>query len=228
MDRNRLRNLYHQLPTGFRNAILVKRRSPLWLSAGIVFVHIPKAAGTSINHALYGRFMGHARACEIRKWGSAALNALPTFAVTRNPWDRLLSAYRFARRGRGIGGAYQAAVKSPNQYDRPEFQSFELFVKEWLTDKNLSKLDGIFQPQSLFVCGTSREILVDHVGSLDDLRPTEDFIRRHLPKAPRIGFSNSSGQQIDYRCFYTDDLAEIVARIYRDDIEIFGYRFGVA
>jgi hypothetical protein len=225
MDMNPLRNLYHHLPTSFRNAMLVKRRSPLWLSARIVFVHVPKAAGTSINHALYGRFMGHARACEIRKWGSAALNALPSFAVTRNPWDRLVSAYRFAKRGHGIGGAYQAAANSPDQYDRPEFESFPLFVKEWLANKNVSKLDGIFQPQSLFVCSASGTILVDHVGSLDNLRPTEDFIRSHLRNAPSIGFSNRSGQRIDYRCYYTDDLAEIVARIYRNDIELFGYRF---
>ena len=225
MDRNPLRNLYHRLPTGFRNAILVKRRSPLWLSAGIVFVHVPKAAGTSINQALYGRFMGHARACEIRKWGSAALNALPSFAVTRNPWDRLVSAYRFAKRGHGIGGAYQAAVNFPNQYDRPEFESFPLFVKEWLADRNVTELDGIFQPQSLFVCNASGTILVDHVGSLDNLRSTEDFIRRHLPNAPSIGFSNRSGQRLDYRSYYTGDLAEIVARIYRNDIETFGYRF---
>jgi hypothetical protein len=223
-----LRNLYYQLPAGFRNAILVKRRSPLWLRAGIVFVHIPKAAGTSINHALYGRFMGHPRACEIRKWGSRTLNALPSFAVTRNPWDRLVSAYRFVKRGRGIGGAYQAAINYADQYNCPEFESFPLFVREWLSVKDVSKLDGIFQPQSLFVCDRNGKILVDHVGSLDNLNSTEEFIRSHLPSMPGIGFSNSSGDRVDYRAFYTGDLADIVARVYADDIELFGYRFDEA
>ena len=62
------RTVYRKLPAGFQRRVLVARRTPLWLKAGIVFIHIPKAAGTAINEALYGQFMGHVRAADIERW----------------------------------------------------------------------------------------------------------------------------------------------------------------
>lgn len=67
-----LRTAYGLLPEELRAWILVQRRSPLWLRSGIVFVHIPKAAGTSFNQALYGRFMGHVtRPLDSKLWDEA-------------------------------------------------------------------------------------------------------------------------------------------------------------
>lgn len=220
-----LRNLYHRSPSVLQRAILVRRREAIWRKAGIVFVHIPKAAGTSINLALYGQFMGHVRARDIRLWGSAAVNALPSFAVTRNPWDRLVSAYRFARRGSGIGGDFQAAVHRPEQYRVPEFASFERFVTDWLSKREIAKLDGIFQPQCAFVCGPDEQVLVDHLGRVEDLGATIDFIRRHAGTVPPFDRSNRSGAEIDYRSFYTPQLVDLVGDIYWQDVRTFGYDF---
>lgn len=218
-----LRDKYRLLPAGLRRSILVWSRAPIWLEAGLVFIHVPRAAGTSINRALYGRFMGHARASDIRKWGPRSLKALPCFAVTRNPWDRLVSSYRFACRGHGIGG-YQAGVWRPQQYRIAEFASFESFVKNWLTKRDITTLDGIFQPQHVFICNSRGKVLVDHVGHVENLGPTYDFIRRHLGSMPTIERSNRSGELVDYKEFYTPELRQLVARIYKDDIELFGYR----
>ncbi|GAH07415.1 unnamed protein product, partial [marine sediment metagenome] len=64
--------------------------------------HIPRNGGTSINNALYGRFMGHYTARDVRFWAPDLFGRLPSFAVTRNPWARLLSAYRFAEKQSGV------------------------------------------------------------------------------------------------------------------------------
>ena len=216
---------YYHLPEGLRMAILVRRRSALWRRAGIVFIHIPKAAGTSMNLALYGRFMGHARAIDVARWAPPDVRRIPSFALTRNPWDRLVSAYRFAKRGGGIDGTNGGRVWKPEQYRVPEFQTFERFVREWLVRRDVRKLDFSFRPQSLFVCDRLGGIIVDHAGRVEDLAPTMDFIRDKLGRIPSMPRSNRSGEPLDYRRFYTPDLAELVGRIYARDIALFGYDF---
>lgn len=221
----RLRSIYYWVPEDIRQGLLVRRRSPLWRRTGILFIHIPKAAGTSINQAVFGRFMGHARASDVERWGSAEVKALPSFAVTRNPWDRLVSAYRFALRGRGVGGVQQAWVWRPEQYRVPEFESFDTFVKDWLAPRTIAKLDPIFQPQSLFTCDRDGALLLDHVGRLDNIEPTLDFIAATIGRRPEILEGNRSGERVDYRSFYTADLADIVASIYDEDVRRFRYSF---
>lgn len=220
-----LRHLNSRLPGGLRRALLIRRRTGYWLGAGIVFVHVPKAAGTSINEALYGRFMGHPRAREIVRWAPASVKALPRFSVVRNPWDRLVSAWRFARAGKGVGESYRAGMVRPERYRVPEFETFERFVTEWLAPRDLTRLDGVFQPQWLFLCDRERQLLVDHVGRLEDLGPTLDFVRERTGRTIDLAQANRSGEAVDYRSLYTPQLADLVGRIYADDVRLFGYSF---
>ena len=220
-----VRQLNRRLPGGLRRALLARRRARYWLGAGIVFIHVPKAAGTSFNEALYGRFIGHPRASDIQRWAPRAVRALPSFSVTRNPWDRLVSAYRFARRGQGVGGSYRAGMWRPHRYRIAEFESFERFVKEWLAARDVSKLDGVFQPQWLFLCDRRSRVLVDHVGRLDDLGPTYAFIEERIGRFEPIARANRSGDELDYRTLYTPELVRLVGDIYRRDVELFGYDF---
>ena len=219
------RSIYRTLPGGFQRRVLVARRSPLWLEAGIVFIHIPKAAGTAINDALYGRFMGHVRASDVERWGSSAVKALPRFAVARNPWDRLVSAYRFVKRGGGVGGRHAGRVLQAEQYRIPEFESFGRFVTEWLVDRDPRKLDLAFRPQWPFVCNDGGEVAVDHLGRFEDLDATYAFLRRTVPTIGPIRESNRSGAPVDYRRFYTQELVDIVASIYAEDVTKFDYSF---
>ena len=220
-----LRDLDRRLPDPLRRALLVRRRARYWLKAGIVFVHVPRAAGTSLNEALYGRFIGHPRASDIKRWAPAAVRALPSFSVTRNPWDRLFSAYRFAKAGRGIGESYRAGMWRPERYRGPAFETFDRFVREWLAVRDVNKLDGVFQPQSIFLCDASGRLLVDHVGRVEDLGPTYVFIAHHVGPIGPLARANRSGEPVEYRSVYSPDLARLVGEIYREDVERFGYRF---
>ena len=219
------RNLNRRLPGGLRRALLVRRRARYWQEAGIVFIHVPKAAGTSINEALYGRFMGHAHALDVVRWAPPYVKALPRFSVTRNPWSRLVSAWRFARQGRGVGETYRAGMWRAERYRVPEFETFERFVKEWLAPREITRLDGVFQPQWMFLCDRRGALLVDHVGMLEDLGPTLEFVGRMRGETLQIRRANRSGEAVDYRSLYTPELANIVGDIYRDDVRKFGYDF---
>lgn len=216
---------YQLLPRGLRMAVQVRRQTELWRNAGIVFIHVPKAAGTSISLALYGAFTGHPTAADVNRFALPDVRSLPRFAVTRNPWERLVSSYRFVRRGKGAGGDHQVAVARPEQYAIAEFDSFRTFVHDWLAHQDVRKLDPVFRPQSEFVCDPAGRVLVDHVGRLDDLAPTFDFIRYRAGLELNIGQSNRSGEPVHYRQLYTPELASLVGDIYGEDVERFGYRF---
>jgi hypothetical protein len=206
-----VRKLYYRLPESINRAILVRRRQAAWLKAGIVFIHVPKAAGTTISEALYGQFMGHVWAADLEHWGSRAIRALARFAIVRNPWDRVVSAYRFEK---GWGGA-----------GIPEFETFESFLTRWLKLRDPRKLNFVHQPQWRFIYDAGGRCLVDHTGRFEDLDATICYLRDLVPHLPDIGHSNPSGAPVDYREFYTPQLAEIVASIYADDVALFGYRF---
>lgn len=215
----------HMIGTPIERGLLVKRQSDAWLQAGVVFIHIPKAAGTSFSQALYGRFLGHVRAIDVERWGSRRVRSLPRLAITRNPWDRLVSAYRFAKRGAGIGGARVGGVWRPQQYQIAEFESFDAFVRNWLVPRDPRKLDFVFQPQSPFVFSSDGACLVDHVGRFEELDSAFDFLRQRLPRLSPISRSNKSGPAVDYRSFYTPELVELVASVYTEDVARFGYSF---
>ena len=206
-------------------ALLVKRRSSLWARKGVVFIHVPKAAGTSISESLYGRFTGHVRASDVLRWASAAVRSLPRVAVVRNPWSRLVSAYRFIKRGRGIGGPNAGRVWRAEQYDIPEFDTFESFVNDWLASQNLGALDEAFQPQLPFVSDRRGEIIVDHLGRVESLEPTYEYLADRVQALMPFGRSNRSGDPVDYRKFYTPELVDRVGKIYADDVRILGYEY---
>lgn len=206
-------------------AQLVWRRTPIWRRAGAIFVHIPKNGGTSINVALYGRFMGHLTAAEIRRWAPRTFAALPSFAVTRNPWDRCLSAWRYVRAGQGAGRGPPVPVDRPERYRLPELATFERFVEEWLPSQELSQLDQVFHPQLPYIADSEGRVLVSFLGRIEDIGEVAAFLARSVGGAPRIGHVNRTGEPGHYREWYTPRMRDIVACVYADDVERLGYDF---
>ncbi len=145
----------------------------------------------------------------------------PRFAVTRNPWDRLVSAWRFARQGQGTGGV-TAGIHRPKRYARATFGTFSAFVKDWLCQQQKSSLDGVFHPQADYVLDANGNSLVDHLGAVESLRDTEIWLSDLLGKTIHFPHNNRSGDSVDYRKFYDDDLRELVASLYERDISSFG------
>lgn len=137
----------------------------------VIFVHIPKTAGQSIEHVFLSENglawgqraalllrqnrdpaagperLAHLFACEYVSCGHMAADDFSKyfkFAVIRDPLARLASAYRFRHHSLGI--------------------SFRQFVEEQLITEPLDLFSGrsrhIF-PQSCFVCGGDGNVLVD-------------------------------------------------------------------
>lgn len=189
--------------------------------AGCIFVHIPKAAGTSVAEATVGQRTGHFTAAELKSvMGDAEFGSLFSFAITRHPLDRLVSAYNYARRGGGSHGA----IRPNRAYASRRFRSFDAFVNEWLVEQNLEEVDRVFRPQTQFIFGGGI-CLVDYVARVEGLREAEVRLSEELGRPIRIPQKNrgdaSRGQQ---KIAASPITQRAVYWLYKEDFERFGYR----
>lgn len=75
------------------------------LDSRVIFIHVPKAAGSSVKTELYGRPQyGHRRIAEFQAYDRRKTAEFFKFAFVRNPWDRLLSAHAYLTGGEGTSG----------------------------------------------------------------------------------------------------------------------------
>lgn len=179
-------------------------RSPV---SEYIFIHVTKTGGMTIRKLL-GSSMRHAAhevdrvdrhytySDYVSKHGAKDLYS---FAFVRNPWERMISLYMYM---------YPAA--------RHAFEK----------DKFIELLDRpIGRPQIEYLTGANGHIAVTKIGRFERLE--EDFkeicrylrLPVHFPLVPHLN-RTAHGPYQDY---YDDDLRELVARRFRDDIEAFGY-----
>lgn len=205
-----------------KHKINLFRRYPHWKGQDCIYIHIPKAAGTSLNKAIYGRTLGHYTADEIQSLFPTLFGKAFVFSFVRNPWDRVLSAYRFAK----VGKTNSMGMYRPEQYKIPQFESFERFLFEWLANQNLNKLDFVFQPQSKFVVNKQGNLLTDYIGKVESLNADIKYVETKLGKALSVGRENTTSDRTGYQDDYVnDDMIELVRSLYRDDVNRFNYDF---
>jgi len=142
-------------------------------------------------------------------------------AFVRNPFDRVVSAYEFARPG---GTSYVQPIPNPT-YQGAQFETFDVFVRRWLAHVDLLEEDVVFTPQWRFICDDRGEVIVDHVGKVENLMADLAVVEKRLGTDIRLADLNRTSRKGDYRSYYDDESREIVSQVYRRDIEMFGYRF---
>lgn len=199
----------------------VMRRAELFREAGIVFIHVPRTAGSSIADALYGRSVGHFTARDLVV-APKDVQALARFGIVRNPWDRLVSAWSLAKQGVSRDG--KVIVRNACQYAVPEFATFDSFVRNWLAPRDLHSLDGIFRPQIDYLAGRQGAVVLDHLGRFEDLAETYRWLEAQAGLNLSLR-TIAASERSAYAGYYTDTTREIAARLYADDIAAFGYRF---
>lgn len=141
------------LPAGSWERLDRARRWRHYRRAGAVFIHVPKAAGSSIAMALYGRRLGHHPARRLMQEDPESWAALEKFSVLREPVSRFLSAYVYAL----AGGTAEGAIRWRAEYDDPALRDVNAFVLDYLARGDLLDKDVVFWPQSHFVRGAAGE-----------------------------------------------------------------------
>ena len=204
-----------------------------------IFVHIYKVAGTSVENAL-DRYVHtptrlqrhvaslasksrkhipplqdravklpmHAAARDIRDaYSQKTFKSFFKFAFVRNPWDWQVSLYKYARQ-----------TPEHPQYDMTRgFASFEEYIK-WRVAEGR-------RLQKSFVTNESGELIVDFIGRLEDIELDFEAVTRKIGIDASLPHLNKSKRRKDYRAYYTDLTAGLVEEAFREDVELFGYRF---
>jgi len=189
-----------------------------------VFIHVPKTGGASILQICqrYGiRIVDHnLRNPEHRSLAQIKEQTpdIFSFAIVRNPWDRVVSTYHFLKNG---------GIKGDDKLDADRFVSgygsFDEFVLEGFKDKEI--LDQIhFRPQYKWI-SDDVEVIADMVGRFEKLQ-------LHFSRwCKMIGLPSYKLEHINrsmhkpYKAYYSAQTIELVREIYSKDIELFKYNF---
>lgn len=214
----------HLIPENLRSRIADMRGRGIYKGYAdrhrCIFIHIPKAAGTSVAMTLFGEGSRHLRYREYEQANPRKFAEYFKFSFVRNPWSRLYSAYSFLKKG------------GMNEMDRRWaeehlacFNDFDSFVKEWITPENIRSWIH-FYPQHYFICDDALNLKMDFVGRFETLNQDFAHVQHQLsmPVTPLPHINPTAGQD-SYVDHYSDEARAIVASAYRDDIRLFSYEF---
>tara|TARA_R110001583_G_scaffold105202_1_gene252647 strand:- start:13918 stop:14577 length:660 start_codon:yes stop_codon:yes gene_type:complete len=185
-----------------------------------IFVHVPKCAGVSIAKTLFGCLAGgHTTLDEyINVFEPKFITSYFKFTIVRNPWDRLVSAYFFLKKG-GFG----LKDKTWFEQELSTYSSFDDFVRNWVNKKNIQKWHH-FRPQYHYILNRHNKIKLDFVGYLENIDEDFNTIKKQIGVNCTLENSNKS-QHNSYINYYNDETKEIVKEVYAEDIKLLGYNF---
>ena len=212
-----LERIHFQLRRPFRFRSLVNRSAKY----KCIFVHIPKSAGSSVRESLFDSPTGaHRTLSGYQTVLSPKLFAeCFKFTFVRNPWDRLLSAFLFLK-NKDMSSNHKWARENLSQFD-----DFNTFVTKWVTPNNVRSY-VFFHPQYQFLCLEGKQLGVDFIGFYENLQPDFQAVCKRINSSATLQEKNRNWlRDKDYRGIYTAETREIVAEVYADDLELFGYNF---
>ncbi len=185
----------------------------------IIFIHIPRTGGTSIAKSIFGRRCGHFYASEIaEKLGSEVFNNFVSFTITRNPYDRLISAYEFLKQGGGKDGG----VRFEEEFNLPAFNNFNSFVKDWLIYQNGENINLLFRPQYLFIYNHNGISLVKNIFKLEEPIALAGFLETS-------NFGSYTEERLNYskrdtlENYYSPEMRDLVYEFYKIDFHLLNY-----
>lgn len=187
----------------------------------IIFVHIPKTAGTSIRYSMGFNNMdktlgirNHYKVTEIldmigeEKWEKAL-----KFTFVRNPWDRLYSFYCFR-------------LKKNRIQDISHSESFKKWAFYELTERDPSNKKRFnLAPQSEWLIDKQNKIQLNFIGRFESLNEDYKKLNSLLSFNTTLPHLNVSTKGKGYRQQYDSELMQLVANYYQEDLIQFKYEF---
>lgn len=151
---------------------------------GLIFVHIPKNAGTSIGRSLYGPYgprLAHYSARFYHALAPRFYDKTPSFAILRDPVDRFVSAYFFVQnKGGQLIDLYPEWARIYEDFDVDSMCLDEFIDLQRHLSAMYRRPDYVMRPQADFVLDEHGGQIVDwlYVMGRDD-KALRAFMSRH-------------------------------------------------
>jgi len=179
-----------------------------------IFIHIPKTGGTSVEIALQGEGsklpIKHKTVLQYKKESSEIFNKYFKFTIVRNPWDLMVSWWKWRSKWR------------KNPIDFSKYLKHQEDVVP--ASRGICKFKGGMTCLD-YISGASG-VLVNKICRFENLQMDFNAVcdKMGIPQQ-KLPHKNKSKHK-HYTEYYDDETREIVAEKYRKDIEYFGYEFG--
>jgi hypothetical protein len=198
-----------------------------------VYVHIPKCGGQSIETVFlqavgltwkkraplllrpcsdprFGpQFLAHLTAREYTELGHLSQTDFIDyyrFAVIRNPWDRLLSTFRYRAPAEGVT------------------------FPEWVRKAAVPAIERghfFYKPQVEYLCDADGTLLVEDVFDLADMPKAFDAVRQRL-ELPGEGLphvnASKGHRHLTPEDAYDDETVQLVGQLYAADVDKWGFQ----
>jgi hypothetical protein len=192
----------------------------------LIFIHIPKTAGTSIYKSLgvedisyQNKFLGHRSIENYKEQYKDYWNIYLKFTVVRDPIDRFISAYKFAR-------MRESFWHSDNSNKLPKNEYYEicnsLDINQYILDLyNTPENHTILTlPQIFFIENKYKKIEVDYIAKYENLDNDLKNIGVNLTERLNVSTINNINSiqltkkskkilyemyEIDYNFFYNEN-----------------------
>jgi len=180
----------------------------------LIFVHVPKAAGTSISQTLYGGSAWHYSAAELRLINPLKFGRYPKVSFVRNPFDRLRSTFAYAP-----DDSHRFRYSSLTFLLR--YATYQDFLSEGLCEE-LIRTHYFFWTQHKYLHIGARSPL-DFIGRFERL--DDDYARLaqryNLAKTPLPHLNRSTPKAQE--AALPARLVAKIRRLYAIDFDAFGY-----
>lgn len=170
----------------------------------LIFIHIPKNGGSSVTRWLRENLQGikgtvtHGGMQHIKKEFPHAVN-YPSFAIVRNPWDRVVSSYFFKKKKEKIDYSFEDWLYNYSDNNSNWF-TFKTPQVEWL------------------------RISPTWVLKFENLSVDFQKIQEYTNCSLSLTHKNST-EHSDYKTYYTEKTKRYVETLFEEDIDTFKYKF---
>ena len=198
---------------------------PISLKHKLTFLHIPKAAGTSVEKALDLQtpeclFLRNKHktlpVCPQHMFLSEIIKECPfiqnytTFTIVRNPFDRFVSEFLFYEQ------TYWA-----KEYHNLNFEEFVHVATNLHAEKRRSVFDGHLEPQHYYLDYK----LPIHIFKFENLVPLEEWLSEKTNKQIKLPYELKNKTREHYTEYYNSNTLEKISKFYEKDLELFNYKF---
>jgi hypothetical protein len=181
----------------------------------VVFVHILKTAGTSLINAIDQDFKLHLPVTEIiRRVGDDNFKQAFSFSFVRNPWDKVYSHYKYN-------------IKTNQHLMKSNSISFNVWVKKCFGEEKdyfYYHRQIQFTDQLTWLKNVKGEIAVDFIGKFETIDKDFNFIEKELQLKNGLPHLNKT-LSVDYREQYNQESCDLIAKVFKADIDYFNYSF---